>query len=374
MSRKLAVAVMLLVPVLSQAQSSPDSVTYRRAQILVNDGNATAGRAIVDSMIARATPGTNEYAEGLYWRAVLSATASDAEMDYRRIVVDYPLSPRVEDVLLRLAQLELARADYEGALQHLNRLTLEHPTSVMRARAGYWTARVLFEKNDVQRACAVNADALARTSANDTELRNQISYLNQRCAGVVIAAGPTPVPISGPASDSGGVKPNTLATVTTSQPVTSPVNPPVNAPVNTPATSQPPPPKGSAGAQTTTVTSKPAMQPPATPRDASPSMIIPTAKEGAPTSATATSVSKPAVGTTSSGAGSYSVQIAAYNVKSQAQAMADKLKKTGYDARVSGTSAPFRVRIGHYATQAQASAVMRSLKAKQINGFVVKAD
>jgi cell division protein FtsN len=68
------------------------------------------------------------------------------------------------------------------------------------------------------------------------------------------------------------------------------------------------------------------------------------------------------------------VQIAAYNVKSQAQAMAAKLKKRGYEARVSGTSAPFRVRIGHYATQAQASAVIRSLKAKQINGFVVKAE
>jgi cell division protein FtsN len=77
---------------------------------------------------------------------------------------------------------------------------------------------------------------------------------------------------------------------------------------------------------------------------------------------------------TSSGTGEYSVQIAAYNVKSQAQAMAAKLKKNGYEARVSGTAAPFRVRIGHYATQAQATAVMRSLKAKQINGFVVKAE
>jgi cell division protein FtsN len=70
----------------------------------------------------------------------------------------------------------------------------------------------------------------------------------------------------------------------------------------------------------------------------------------------------------------YSVQIAAYNVKSQAEAMVAKLKRKGYEARVSGTSAPFRVRIGHYPTEAQAGAVMRSLKAKQINGFVVKAE
>jgi cell division protein FtsN len=71
---------------------------------------------------------------------------------------------------------------------------------------------------------------------------------------------------------------------------------------------------------------------------------------------------------------SWSVQIAAYDKKSEADAMVAKLEKRGYEARVSGTSAPFRVRIGHYPTQAQASAVMRSLKAKQINGFVVKAE
>jgi cell division protein FtsN len=70
----------------------------------------------------------------------------------------------------------------------------------------------------------------------------------------------------------------------------------------------------------------------------------------------------------------WSVQVAAYNVKSQADAAVARLKKNGYEARVDGTSAPFRVRIGKYATQGQASAVQRSLKAKKIDGFVVQAD
>ena len=68
------------------------------------------------------------------------------------------------------------------------------------------------------------------------------------------------------------------------------------------------------------------------------------------------------------------MQVAAYNVKSQAEGMVAKLKRSGYEARVDGTGAPFRVRIGKYATQAQASAVQRSLKVKQITGFVVQAD
>jgi len=349
MSKKVWIAAAFLVmPAVAGAQSSSDSAAYKQAQTLVNDGNANAGRAIVDSIIARSTPGSNAYAEGLYWRAVLSATAADAEMDYRRIIVDHPLSPRVEDVLLRLAQLELARADYDGALQHLNKLTLEHPTGPTRARAGYWTARVLFEKNDIPRACAANADALARTSEGDTELKNQISYLNQRCAGVAVA----------------------MAT-------------PVSPPVLLPATAPPPPAPATSPivsglpvvtAKDTTVPKKPPMQIPAAPMDGKPTMVAGGVKTTTTTSSAKSIPAKPATQDEASTSGEWTVQIAAYNVKSQAQAMVTKLKKNGYEARVSGIAAPFRVRIGHYATQAQATAVMRSLKAKQINGFVVKAE
>lgn len=350
-------AVFLAMPAVARAQSSSDSAAYKQAQTLVNDGNPTAGRAVVDSLIARSTPGSNAYAEGLYWRAVLSATAQDAEMDYRRIIVDYSLSPRVEDVLLRLAQLELARADYDGALQHLNRLTVEHPVGATRARAGYWTARVLFEKNDIPRACAANADALARTSDGDTELRNQISYLNQRCVGIAVAtAAPTPLQAVAPATSPPAVAPAT--------------SPPAVAPATSPPVTGLP----VATANDSTIPKKPPMQIPAAPRDGKPTMIVGGVKATPTTSSSKSVPAKPVSQDEDSRSGEYSVQIAAYNVKSQAQAMTARLKKNGYEARVSGTAAPFRVRIGHYATQAQATAVMRSLKAKQINGFVVKAE
>lgn len=347
---KILLAGVLLVPAAGEAQSSADSASYRKAQILVNDGNAVAGRAIVDSLIARAAPGTNEYIEGIYWRAVLSATASEAEMDYRRIIVDYPVSPRVEDVLLRLAQLELARADYAGALQHLNRLTLEHPTGSSRARADYWTARVLFEKNDTQHGCVATAEALTHASPDDTELRNQITYLNQRCVGVVIAAAPSPSPTA--VGDSVG-----------RAKVLAPPSIPASPAVSTVADSAVRP----SVKQTATVAPQPRMPPPSTPRDAQPSMVKPLSKDEL-------LAAKAASSKTTSETGEYSVQVAAYNVKKQAQAMAATLLKRGYEARVSGSSAPFRVRIGHYATEAQADAVKRSLKARKIDGFVVKAE
>lgn len=315
---------------------------YRRAQTLVNDGNTQAGRALVDSMISVAAPGSNDYAEGVYWRAVLAATAAEAEMDYRRIVVDFPTSPRVEDALIRLAQLEIARGNYDGALRHLNRIATEHPGSPSRARAGYWTARAMFDKNDVQGGCIALSDALTRTNDSDAELKNQISYLNQRCAGVsLVAPAPAAVPATIPAPPA----------VTTAPP----------------AATQPPP---VLNPDTTTRTPARAVDSVAmTPKvvAAPPPPVKTPVQEKPPTKAAPTT-------TSSSGEKVFSVQVAAYNVKSQADAMVAKLKKNGYEARVDGTSPPFRVRIGKYATQAQASAVQRSLKAKQITGFVVQAE
>ncbi len=348
-------AGMFVLPTIGSAQVTvPSDPIYRRAQTMVNDGNAASGRALVDSMLALATPGSNEFAEGLYWRAVLASTAAEAEMDYRRIIVDHPLSPRVEDVLLRLAQLEIARADYDAALQHLNRLTLEHPGGSSRAKAGYWTARVLFEKNDVQRACIANADALTRTTEDQAELRNQITYLNQRCAGVVLTQQPstTVVPQASTAVAPAAVAANVDSM--TQKPVVPPTSAQKAAVLSDTA--------GTRSAESTQ-SPKPGMRPPEKPRDSSPTMLpIPTL----PANATRTA-------STREGSG-YTIQVAAYNVKSQAQAMVARLKQRGYDARVAGAQAPFRVRIGRYDTRAQAAAVLRSLKAKKMEGFVVQAE
>lgn len=337
------VIIAAVIPAISNAQETAIvSPVYRRAQTLVNDGNATAGRALVDSMVNAAAPGSNDYAEAVYWRAVLAGTAADAEMDYRRIVVDYPRSPRVEDALIRLSQLEIARANYDGALRHLNTLIADYPQSPSRPRAGYWMARALFDKNDIRSGCVATADALGRASEEDVELRNQITYLNQRCAGVDLAT-PAPAAILNPSTP----------VVTASRDTASkaaPLTPSQVLPEKVPADSA-----KILRAEAPTPITKPVPVEPS--RIEEPLTVKPPVEKAKPVSGTV-----------------YSVQVAAYNVKSQAAAMVAKLKQRGYEARVDGTAAPFRVRIGKYATQAQASAVQRSLKAKQITGFVVQAE
>ena len=363
MLKRFLIGVAFIAPMVVGAQSTaPLNPVYKRAQALVNDGNSAGGRALIDSMIAIAAPGSNEYAEGIYWRAVLATTAADAEMDYRRLVVDYPQSPRVDDALIRLAQLEIARAQYDGALRHLTRLASEHPDSPARARAGYWMARALFDKKDIQGGCAATADALARTSEDDAELKNQITYLNQRCAGVVLTppgststvaettvptnVAPTSVPVSAPVV----IPPKDTATPAVV------AEKPKPAVTENPKTVTTPAPK-----KTSTLPTKSSPKPPAKPVDTSPTMVEVPAN---PPSSSENGETKKV----------FSVQIAAYNAKSQAEAMVVKLKKSGYEARVDGTEAPFRVRIGKYTSSSQASAVQRSLKAKQITGFVVQAE
>ena len=284
------------------AQTATDPV-YARAQALVSEGQGAQGRALVDSMYRISAPASAERAEALFWRATLAATAADAERDYRAIVVDHATSARVEDALLRLAQLELARGDRDGALRHLQRLSTEFPGSRQGARTNYWTARVLFEKGDLAAACAANGEALTHVAATDIELKNQIEYQQQRCRGATVATTTAPAPA---------------------------VTPPRQQPI----------------------------APPVTPRDATPSIPLDTRVDPAPAAR----------------ARSYSVQVAATNTRASAQAIVNRIQGRGYRARIDGTTAPFRVRVGTYATRDAATRALNEMKAKGIEGFVAVID
>src|SRR6478752_3147426 len=227
----IAGAVLVWGPTIANAQvtSRASDPVFARAQALVSDGNGAAGRALIDSVIAATPTGAPLYPQALFWRASLASNAADAESDYRHIVVDYPLAPQAEDALLRLAQLELARGDRDGALTHLERIQRDYPRSKSLARASYWTARVLFEKNDVPNACAANANALSLATTDEIELRNQIQYQGQRCPTVaapsVAANPPATDPVGAPPAPpvtAPSVTPPAPVTVSSTKPVTTP--------------------------------------------------------------------------------------------------------------------------------------------------------
>ena len=171
----------------AQASSQSTDAVFVRAQQMVTAGQDSAGRAVVDSVLRATTEGTPRYAEALFWRATLSKTAAAAERDYRRIAVEYPLSPRAQDALFRLAQLETTRGDRASARAHLTRIQREHPSGPLSTRANVMLALLAFGDGDVAAGC--NAAALARENltAADVELRNQLDYYKPRCANLAAA-------------------------------------------------------------------------------------------------------------------------------------------------------------------------------------------
>ena len=310
--RPLAVVALIALPGLAHAQRTTvasDSL-FLHAQRLVNEGDAAGGRRLVDSLFAAAPSGSARQAEALYWRAALAATAAEAERDYRRLTVEYPLSPRSEDALITLAQLEMTRREYPQAIRHLERLVQEHPTSAAIPRAHFWIGRVHLEQGNLPRACASLASARSTAPRANVELHNQIDFHSQRCLGV---------------DTEGTVASGAAAGATQTPPGTSP----------TPPAATPPP---------------TAAQPR---RDTA--------------AAAASSRAANTANTAAAGATQYTVQVAALNTRAQADELRDKLRERGLDARVVGAGQLFRVRIGRYPTRAAAAAVASDLAQRGIS-------
>lgn len=314
--------------------SSHDSI-FRRARKLVSEGNGAAGRALVDTVLSREHEGRPGYGAALYWRGALAETAAAAERDYRQVIVEYPLSAYADDALLAMAELEQARGDRAGALQHLQRFVREHPVSTARGTAAFAGARLAFELGDTRAACNLIADARTSVPGDEVELRNQIDYYASRCPGGVAGAPPATSSASVPtasARDSG----RAASPARTRQPK---VSVPMTPPPKIVSAANPDAPATAPGAASTEAASSPIS-----------------------TAASASPERKVTV--------MYTVQLAAYNTRAEANALLERLAKRGIHARVSGRTKPFRVRLALHATRRAAVDEVAALKAQSIIGFV----
>lgn len=165
-----------------------------RARSLVDGGDGAGARTLLDSLVARAEPSSDDMAEALYWRAVLSERAADGERDWKRLVVEAPLAPRVPDALLRLGELEILRGRPAVARAHFERIVRDFADSPPHVNAMIWIARSYFEERDLARACEAS-NALRSRKIPDGELRLQADELRGRC---VTAVGSTATAVAGP--------------------------------------------------------------------------------------------------------------------------------------------------------------------------------
>jgi len=278
-----------------------------RARALVERGEGAEARNVLDSLVTAAPAASDDLAEALFWRAVFAERIADAERDWKRLVIESPLSPRTPDALLRLGELELLRAHPAEARPWFERVVREFPGGTTGARSALLLARSWFDEQNVARGCAALSEARAM-NLPDGELTLQADEMGRSCAGVAPTAAPKTTPQASPAA--------------------SPAGTPSRTPVSTPAPS--------------TAASTPAPTP------------------GSPTP------------TAAAGTGAFSVQLAAYNTRREADEAVARLTRRGLDVRVDGDVKPFRVRSGRYATRAQAAAALAELKTKGVSGFIAE--
>jgi hypothetical protein len=340
------------------APPANDSV-FRRARRLVSEGNGAAGRALVDSLLKRETEGTTTYGDALYWRGALAETAAEAERDYRRVIVEYPLSYYSDDALLDIARLEQARGDRDGALQHMLRFVREHPVSQARGVAALAAARLAFEQRDTKTGCSMITEARASVLATDVETRNQINYFGSRCSPAALAAD------AAAASQVATVPPPPVRDST----------PPKKVVTDVATKATPPSPTQSAALEKIGKSKTPPVAkatPDKTPEKSTTQPVAVSIPVPAPVAQVAivTPPPTPAPTPPAKVRGNYTIQLAAFNTQDEAEKLVAKLATRNVMARVSGSAKPFRVRLDFYLTHQAAQEEVASLKQKGIIGFV----
>jgi len=279
--------MLLIAPALSAQVTPAVERVSARARALVDGGDGATARVLMDSLVGAVPAGTADFAEALYWRAVLAEGIGDAERDWKRLVIDVPLSPRTPDALVRLGELDMLRGHPAEARVYFTRLLRDFPAGPYRTKGLLWLTRSYFDERNLTGGCTA-LDSLRRVEIPDGELKLQSDELQRRCVGV----------------------PRTVA----------PVAPPAVSP--------------------------PAVAPP------------PAATPVAPTPV--------------AGSGRYSVQLAAYFTRAEAVAAVQRFTQRDIAARVDGEQKPFRVRVGYYATRADAVNALNRLKKLGLDGFVAE--
>ena len=207
--------------------ASRDSA-IQRARKLVDDGKAVEARKLLDSLVKVTPIESASYADALYWRAALAPTAVDAERDYRRLLIEAPLSVRAEDAMLQLAQLEQARGDRRAASDHLQRFLLSYPKNPARPRVALSLVRLLFDQGLVARGCDALRVGRESIPMENAEMRNQLEFYAPKCVSLDVAS-------PGSRADSAASSSSAAPSDTTRRAAPTPPAPPRPSPVTAPA-------------------------------------------------------------------------------------------------------------------------------------------
>ena len=324
-------AVSALTALSAHAQTDPRLIeVIRHAQ----EGQGDSARIKVQRLLAATSPSDTLYPQIIYTQAMVSGDASEMRRQLQRIAVEYSSSSWADDALLRLVQLDYASGNLDGAARNLERIHQDYPGSSLLPQTAYWAARTYFDQKKPELACRWLNEGM-QASRGNVELQNQLGYLNQRC-GKFVAAAPTVV-------DS-----NPRKAAPDSQVAIAGASPPADtsrALPTGPDTAEPP-----------GTVPLPVRQPPSAGR---------TDTARGDTAAAPRTPAPPPAPTAARATGSrFRIQVTAVKSQATAQALVTKLKGRGFSPVVVQESGLYKVRIGDYATKADAVAALPAIKAK----------
>ena len=203
-TRRASIAVAMIALLCASRVSAQDSTAaradslLRRARQLVASGETAAARALADTLMQATAAGSDARAEALFLRATIASNVTQAQTDYRTIIVEHRLSPRAPDAMLRIGQAEYAGGDRAAARRQFERLVLEYAGSTAAGEAWYWLGRVRADDGDVAGGCAALDTARILLPPNDVERRNRVTFAAQRCRSLAAAPATTPPAAASP--------------------------------------------------------------------------------------------------------------------------------------------------------------------------------
>ncbi|MEA3244709.1 MAG: SPOR domain-containing protein [Gemmatimonadota bacterium] len=297
-----------------QASVTPSA----RIESLVQAGQDSVALAVADSVLADTDPSAAGYADALYWRGTLRRSP-DARLDLIRLTVDYPTHPRTADALYALARQDLASGDSDLALRRMDRIVRDFMPTGVGPRAAADAGRLHLGKGRMEAACAAFDSALVHLPEDQVELRNRTAYDARPCERWKDAQADS---IAAAASATKQGKP---------------------ADAKAPSA-------GSRGAGRANATESPGGD---------------SSTPGSGRGARAGGPSPPAA--------RWTVQVAAYGTRSEADRLRARLVALGYEARVALES-PYRVRVGRFAARQSAADVATKLKRQRFTAIVVEAE
>lgn len=172
-----------MLPAPAAAQASGGSPALEAVQAEADSGHADRARRDLERWLHDRGPkaGTAARAHAEFLRARLATNLDSAALVYTSLAIG-GVQPWAAAARLRLAQLHLARGQYDRALSDLETLRADFPGDSLAHRSWAWTGDVLAASGDSSRACQAWVRA-EREAGSDTALAARAERSAVHCPG-----------------------------------------------------------------------------------------------------------------------------------------------------------------------------------------------